>query len=196
MATPKNDKKELATRPGAVIDIKAVERDIRNAPIEVVDKKASIGTPLTDPAALMEALANAASADEAARILHSGAGIVPFANKKALARSGASFSVRRLVIREEGGFSGGDDIAALISVNGAPQVLTFEQNKGRNHFMFGLNEIIKNFGEATNWALERYGSDDDNEKHFYVMVPATLWNVAGDQRGTSAETYEAEYTQG
>lgn len=186
---------------GGSRDLSKVERDIRESGIAVVNPKEVVAQQ-ADLESILDAIANAKDAEEAQAILHRGAGIVPFANKLELARTGQSFSVRKLVIRADGGFNDDDDIAVVIyTQSGQTQVLTFEQNKGRNNFMMGLAQILDKFGEAPNWALQMIGSENsleamkrgenppEGEKYFYHMIPAALWLI-----GPDATIHEGEYT--
>lgn len=204
LAKLKSESTELANVGGAALD---VSRDIRNAGIEVVGAKDNIAVNEVTATQMMEILETASSAEEATQLLHKLAGLIPFADKRALALDGTSFTVTRLVIREKGGFSKKDDVAALIRTqHGDLQVLTFEQNEGRNQFVAGLHRIVTKFGEAPNWSLQVYGSDDaiaallsgqrpdEGEKYFYAMVPTPFWRGYGDTY-TQQEAVEAEYTQ-
>jgi hypothetical protein len=139
---------------------------------------------VTDQASLDAALARAATADEAFAILNGSAGLIPFANKAALAQSGQRFNILNLAIRNAAGYTGDDDVAATIELldrsgnpSGVKQLLTFEQNPTRNAFMLGAHGVIQRFGYLPNAALQSYPKKDGTS--FYAIVPAAMWTGQG-----------------
>ena len=133
--------------------------------------------PVYTHAELEAQLSQARSAEEAFEVLYRGAGLIPFADKNALAATGRSFTIRRIGKRPGGGYEGDDDWAlAIVDEDGAPAILTFEENPSRDAFLTACVAIVERYGEVPAVCLQRY-EKKDQEQHFFAIVPRSRWKA-------------------